>query len=371
MPCQSHKIERLSGMNSRLKFAVLLKSRSLLTLTSTASQTLRNGPEVDRYGGIGSRFTWRRGISKKTRVYKRLDRTGRVKWEEAIVCHLPSTKSDHNPLLLSLDPGSHIKSERKLFRFEAAWTLHPNFEEGQCITVQALNSLRTDLTAWNRNVFRNIRRRKAKLLVRLVGIQRALEHRPHKELLKLEARLKKELDLTLDQEKTLWYQKSREKWIRLGDKVWQTYQEALETLAINFFTELYTLPKQEMNFFPMISGGFLRISEDTLDRISSIPSNEEIWKAHKEMGSFKAPGSDGFQPVFFKTCWHLVGESVTTFIRDFFSLRSLEGIVNDIIIALIGKVAKLEWINQFRPISLCNVIYKIITKTQASDERPY
>lgn len=49
-----------------------------------------------------------------------------------------------------------------------------------------------------------------------------------------------------------------------------------------------------------------------------------------------------------------------SFVRDFFDSNTLSDRVNETIIVLLAKVAKPDLISQFRPISLCNVIYKAL-----------
>ncbi|KAJ0267106.1 Reverse transcriptase domain-containing protein [Hirschfeldia incana] len=89
---------------------------------------------------------------------------------------------------------------------------------------------------------------------------------------------------------------------------------------------------------------------------------EEVERAVRKMGSFKAPGPDGFQPVFYQRCWETVGSSVVRFILLFFETGKLPEDTNNALVVLIPKVPKPERITQFRPISLCNVLFKIITK---------
>jgi hypothetical protein len=85
-----------------------------------------------------------------------------------------------------------------------------------------------------------------------------------------------------------------------------------------------------------------------------------------QQSSTKAPGPDGFPAHFFQRHWELCGSEVTSAV-----LRVLRGEddpteINNTFIVLIPKVANLEELGQFRPISLCNVIFKIASKVAAN-----
>jgi hypothetical protein len=76
----------------------------------------------------------------------------------------------------------------------------------------------------------------------------------------------------------------------------------------------------------------------------------------------KAPGIDGLHALFFKKCWHILGESLTIEVLDAINQKNIPQGWNDTIIILIPKVDAPEHISQFRPISLCTVLYKVISK---------
>lgn len=57
-----------------------------------------------------------------------------------------------------------------------------------------------------------------------------------------------------------------------------------------------------------------------------------------------------------------IGGSITRYGLEFFETGVLATGMNDAMIVLIPKVLKPERIMQFRPISLCNVMFKKITK---------
>jgi hypothetical protein len=83
------------------------------------------------------------------------------------------------------------------------------------------------------------------------------------------------------------------------------------------------------------------------------------------VGDFKAPGTDGLHAVFFKKFWAVVGDQVTTEVLQALNTGTVPEGWNETAIVLIPKVESPELITQFRPISLCNVMYKVIAKVLA------
>lgn len=101
-------------------------------------------------------------------------------------------------------------------------------------------------------------------------------------------------------------------------------------------------------------------------RLTRVLSREEVKQAVFQMDPIKAPGLDGFTPVFFQRYWEIVGSDITAAIESFMhSGRLLRG-VNHTHIVLIPKTKCPINMGQLRPISLCNVIYKIVSKVLAN-----
>uniref|UniRef100_A0A803Q0L5 Reverse transcriptase domain-containing protein n=1 Tax=Cannabis sativa TaxID=3483 RepID=A0A803Q0L5_CANSA len=93
---------------------------------------------------------------------------------------------------------------------------------------------------------------------------------------------------------------------------------------------------------------------------------EEVIQAVKFMNPVKAPGVDGSPALFYqKISGKLQAEVVAVCLKVLNEDADLD-CLNETIIALIPKVEKPVRVEEFRPISLFNVIYKIVSKCLAS-----
>ena len=88
-------------------------------------------------------------------------------------------------------------------------------------------------------------------------------------------------------------------------------------------------------------------------------TTEEVEVALFQMGPNKAPWEDGFTAGFFQKHWALMKENVTVAVLGFLNGGELPEQINRTVLALIPKVANPQELTQFRPISLCNVLYKL------------
>lgn len=89
---------------------------------------------------------------------------------------------------------------------------------------------------------------------------------------------------------------------------------------------------------------------------------EEITTAVQQMAPMKAPGPDGFPTSFYQDNWEEVKGEVCAAISSFFSSGNFDKCVNSTHIALIPKIRCPSKVTEFRPISLYNVLYKILFK---------
>ncbi|GKB02827.1 hypothetical protein Tco_0830916 [Tanacetum coccineum] len=76
------------------------------------------------------------------------------------------------------------------------------------------------------------------------------------------------------------------------------------------------------------------------------------------IGDDRVPGPS----AFFKKSWAIVGTGICNAVREFFNNGQLLKEINHTFIALIPKVSTSLKVNDYRPISCCNVLYKCISK---------
>jgi hypothetical protein len=95
-------------------------------------------------------------------------------------------------------------------------------------------------------------------------------------------------------------------------------------------------------------------------------TSEEIKGALDDMGDLKAPGADGMLALFYKKFWNITGQDVVKEVKSLLNGGEMPQGWNETVVVLIPKVPDPEKLKDLRPISLCNVIYKIASKTVAN-----
>ncbi|XP_016195052.1 uncharacterized protein LOC107636029 [Arachis ipaensis] len=334
-------------------------------------------------GSVGPKFTWRGPQWENLeRVFKRLDRAlanadWRIKFHEARVEVLARVKSDHHPLLISMKPKDNL-ANNKPFRFEAMWSRHPDFKQfveshwsGAQHWGRSLSALAENLMVWNKEVFGHIGRQKRSLMRRIGGIQKASSYGRNPFLEELERNLTNELEEILDREEIMWMQKSRDIWVVEGDRNTKYYhtktiirrrrnrilklmnsqgdwiedQEELRQHVVEFFKCLY---RHDNSLSPVLitTRSYPMLEEDIKRSFNLKPTEKEIQDALFGIGSFKAPGPDGFPALFFKENWSIIKGNIGQLIHLLWSMPSMVETVNQTLITLIPKVKLPETINQ-------------------------
>ncbi|CAN1762276.1 Transposon TX1 uncharacterized 149 kDa protein [Linum perenne] len=109
----------------------------------------------------------------------------------------------------------------------------------------------------------------------------------------------------------------------------------------------------------------LKVSDDQAELLERPVTAKEVKASLDSMPNEKSHGPNGFSVAFYKRCWSLVGQDVIDAVLSFFSSGKIPSFVNSVYLALIPKKVNAAYAKDFRPISCCNVIYKIISKVIA------
>nr|KYP69646.1 Transposon TX1 uncharacterized [Cajanus cajan] len=156
----------------------------------------------------------------------------------------------------------------------------------------------------------------------------------------------------------------------LLDGSWNTDPGVLKTEAVRFYREIFSID-HEQESLDMHTGAPPGLGVEAQLALTAPVTNEEVRRAVMSMKSYKAPGPDGFQPFFFKQYWPIVGDELWFTVKDAFRLGFSEVSLLETQMVLIPKVDHPVSLKEFRPISLCNVAWKVISKVLVARLRPF
>ena len=226
-------------------------------------------------------------------------------------------------------------------------------------------------------------------MARLNGIQKAIAAHPSHSPLELVKVLQNDLNALLDQEEELWVQKSRISRLIEGDR--NTAFHHISTIVrrsrnkISYIkNEVGEWIQSEVGAMNYIRGGFEKLFTTSLDytplnpiwpsrwlatlfdeessNMSTMVTDAEIKDGLWALKASKAPGPDGLHAGFFQSFWLTVGDLVKAEVPKYLNRTN---------VVLIPNIAGLESLGNYRPISLCNIMYKTVTKILVARIRPY
>ncbi|PNY12420.1 ribonuclease H [Trifolium pratense] len=352
-------------------------------------------------GAMGPKFTWRGPkYHGGQRIYERLDRAlcngqWRLLFPDGYVKVLTRLEfSDHHPILISPKEVPHPSAPRQ-FKFESAWLLEEEYDSmlRQCwnsdsTVIENLTNAEREIKAWRFHSIDDVLYKKRELMARIKGTQRRLQTGPYNRGLKrLEQKLQGELSHILRKEELMWFQRSRAKWLKDGDRNTRYYHiktinrrrmnnitmlkddsgqwiedvDQLRQLVNDFYKKLFT-DECISRDWSQTEFSYPKLDQEVKEKLAAPISEEEVKSAVFHMSAWKAPGPDGFPAGFYQKSWEIVGGSVYRFVDNVWKNPSTIADVNHTDICLIPKMNNPEYVKQFRPISLCNTNYKIVSK---------
>jgi hypothetical protein len=151
-----------------------------------------------------------------------------------------------------------------------------------------------------------------------------------------------------------------------------TEQDALKTEATNYFKALYKAPvtvniSDQCKVTELFSQW---VNEEEANALVSPVTLEELQGVLGQFKKEKSPGPDGWTSEFFIFFFDLLGEDLLAMVEESRIQGSIMGGLNSTFLTLIPKSNRPRNFDDFHPISLCNLCYKIISKVIANRLKP-
>ncbi|XP_074270846.1 uncharacterized protein LOC141594752 [Silene latifolia] len=155
--------------------------------------------------------------------------------------------------------------------------------------------------------------------------------------------------------------------IKMDNGEWNFDSEGIKGLFVQFYSRLFQEGANQINFEEYrltvknlfsINKEFL--SPDDKDALGIRFTPKEVRTAVFQLGPLKSPGPDGIPAIFFHKCWHFIKHDVVGTVLAILNGNSSPEFLNKTFLVLIPKSSAPETVDNFRPISLCNVIMKVV-----------
>uniref|UniRef100_A0A803PMU7 Reverse transcriptase domain-containing protein n=1 Tax=Cannabis sativa TaxID=3483 RepID=A0A803PMU7_CANSA len=355
-------------------------------------------------------FTWCNGRTANL-IFEKLDRilcnSGWNKhFKKNKVSLLNWWNSDHRPLLLHAQHtdtgGTFTKKWGNRFHFEQAWADNEACQKiikdiwGQQDKNRPVIKLKRLLDECGQKLKKWNQVQKTELMERSKKLKEQIGSLANSVLMEdwlTKNRLKNDLNCVEEKRELYWKQRSRALWLKHGDKntkyfhfkassrrkkntieglfdenqQWRTKESEIETIALNYFQELFT----KRNFDVDINDTLRRCVPYRLTTAENALllepfTSEEVKTAMFQIHPLKAPGKDGLPGLFYQKNWEIVCTEVTQACLEVLNNNADCQYINETLICLIPKVKQPTKMSEFRPISLCNVIYKVVSKCLAN-----
>ncbi|XP_013589702.1 PREDICTED: uncharacterized protein LOC106298169 [Brassica oleracea var. oleracea] len=344
----------------------------------------------------GDPFTWAGKRATKW-IQCKLDRSFVNKewskvFSEADQVFLEKRGSDHRPVLVCLQKKE--KMFKASFTFDKRWLELPNVRNtvklawnkahgGFPASVsQRIRNCRHDLSGWRRS-FQTNSKEKILILQEELEVEESARN-PNGGKIRA---LKIELMKANREEEAYWSQKSYNKWLKKGDRNTRFFHDSVKAsrnrkqidllvdvngrerreekekgrVAMDYFFNLFS-SSNPPDFQSIFTDFVAKVSPEMNVDLIKEASDEEIEQAVFSIKAASAPGPDGMTGLFFQRFWKDIGSQVSDEVKTFFISGSFPVEWNFTHLCLLPKVMEAINMSDFRPISLCSVLYKIISK---------
>jgi hypothetical protein len=201
----------------------------------------------------------------------------------------------------------------------------------------------------------------------------------------------REVDMLLLSNEVYWRQQSKAMWLVANDKntsyfhhfvnqrqqknviagllsedgSWCTDPMGMGNIVGNYFNEIFTSSNPH-RIEDSLAAVERRITPAMNQQLCAPYSALEVRQALFQMHPSKSPGLDGMSCLFFQKFWHIINEDVIGAVLSILHSGHVLHKINFMHVVLIPKINDPHNVSDYCPISLCNVIYKIISKVLAN-----
>lgn len=306
--------------------------------------------------------------------------------------------SDHLPLSLQLQRKVFVP-KCKRFRIENVWLKEKDclnvvenswaYTEGKDL-VEKINYCCLKLDEWGGGKSQEFKRKLADCRDKL----KKLRSRRDVAGIHMYNNARWEFLNLLEKKEVYWRQRAKVFWLQNGDKNTRFFHQfasarrknngfqRIKNTAGEWVETEEDIQHTITDYFDQLSNSCCpngRLSErENVNQITEMEnveleaeiSYEEVKEAVFSMYPEKSPGLDGLNPAFYRSYWSIVGRDVVKFCQHYMSTGELLGGINQTVVCLIPKVKVPKQMNDLRPISLCNVLVRILSKVLANRLKP-
>ncbi|XP_074302417.1 uncharacterized protein LOC141633971 [Silene latifolia] len=363
----------------------------------------------------GPKFTWCNNRKGNSCIYERIDKAlGSLDWcsfyPSTGITHLPIQCLDHAPIILDTELFGIKK--RKSYKVEA-WCL--DYDECSIVSREWCKTDRGSPTFRVLCKLKRVRR-----VLKNWTLKKRIEW--HQKWTDFDDKLASELEGTFhgnDEEaydnchveylefnkaaSLFWKQRAKVHWLQEGDActkfffnsvkerynknlilgikgdgTWCFDEKDINSTFGNYFMDLFetnldhdsfeTYLAKHRHLFVLIKH---KLHSDKKDSLSKPFIRKKVRTAVFQMGSNKSSGPDGMPAIFFQKYWCHIKNEVTNVVLSILNTGNVPKELNRTSVVLIPKTNCPETVRDYRPISLCNVIMKIVTKCISNRMKTY
>ncbi|XP_074278317.1 uncharacterized protein LOC141601910 [Silene latifolia] len=356
----------------------------------------------------GPKFTWCNNRKGVARVYERLDKgLASLTWSSHFpntgILHLPIQCSDHAPIILDTE----MLSTQRRFHFKLeSWC----FAYDECLDILKNEWFKRDKGSPSFKLLRKLKR--------IRGAFKQWTFCKRKEWTQKWTDFDEKLSIELQQifdggdegayenyhanllefnkaAMLFWKQRAKLNWLKDGDACTKYFFNCVrerhkqnqifgiqrqdgnwtfQDTDIHLSFELYFKNIFESGIVHESFASFLetsrsifaklwfKLNSDQHDVMAKPFTRKEVRKAVFQMGSNKSPGPDGIPGLFYQKYWFYIKQEVTAAVLSMLNTGNILRAHNRTSITLIPKTNSPEKVEHYRPISLCNVIMRIVSK---------